>query len=414
MSNSLLTNDVIAKECLMSLKNNLVFTRSVNREYSKEYAKSGAKIGNVFNVRKPSRYEVTSGATLNIQDSVDQSIALTLDKHYHVGMAFSNVDRTLSVDRFRERYVDPAMIALANKIDSAFYSDMYKQVYSSVGVPSASALPSTLKGFVYAKAKAELLGAPKGQYNAVVDPLVQASLVDGLKGLFQSSDKIAEQYESGLMGIAGGCKFASSASVSKHTIGLLGGTPLLNYPSTAYVAGATSIVSDGWTATTGALKAGDVVSFSAVYAVNPQTRQSTGELAQFVVQADATADGSGNITFVIDRGMYASGQYQNVDALPLNNAPITIFGHASSYASVVAPQNLVFHKDAFAMGVADLELPSDGAQASRAVDEDAGLSLVMTSQFDITNYRNITRIDFLGGWKCIYPELACRVVGQPA
>lgn len=414
MSNSLLTNDIIAKECLMSLKNNLVFTKNVNREYSKEFAKTGAKIGSTFNIRKPSRYEVTSGATLNIQDSKDQSVALSLDKHYHVGMAFSEVDRTLSVDKFRERYIEPAMIALANKVDSAFYADMYKQVFSSVGVPSASTFPSTLKGFVQAKAKMELLGAPVGQYSAIVDPLVQAEMVEGLKGLFQSSEKIAEQYETGLMGIAAGCKFSSSANVAKHTIGALGGTPLTNYPS-AYVAGSTSLVTDGWSnSITGVLKAGDVITIDSVYAVNPQTRQSTGQLAQFVVQSDVNSDGSGNATITLDRGLYASGQYQNVDALPANNANIKVFGHASNYAGIVAPQNLVFHKNAFAMGIADLELPSDGANGSRAYDEDAGLSLTMTSQFDIVNFRNITRIDFLGGWKCIYPELACRVVGQPA
>jgi hypothetical protein len=413
MSNSLLTNDVIAKECLMALKNNLVFTKSVNKQYGKEFAQSGAKIGNTFNIRKPSRYEVTEGATLNIQDSVDQSVALVLDKHYHVGMAFSQTDRTLSIDRFRERYIDNAMIALANKIDSQFYTDMYKSVYSSVGVPSASAFPSTLKGFVDAKAKINLLGGPKGVYNAVVDPLVEASLVEGLKGLFQSSEKIAEQYESGYMGLAGGSKFSSSANVAKHTIGALGGTPTVT--TTISSQGATSVVSQAWTAAaSNRLKAGDVITFANVYAVNPQTRQSTGQLAQFVVSADFASDGSGNGTISFLPAMYSTGQYQNVNSLPQASAAILTFGHASSYASVVAPQNLVFHKDAFAMGVADLELPSDGAKASRAVDEDAGLSLVMTSQFDITNYRNITRIDFLGGWKCLYPELACRVVGQPA
>jgi hypothetical protein len=413
MSNSLLTNDVIAKECLMSLKNNLVFTRSVNRSYSKEYAKSGAKIGNVFNFRKPSRYEVTSGAALTIQDSQDQSVALTLDKHYHVGMAFSQVDRTLSVDRFRERYIDPAMIALASKIDYQFYADMYKGVYSSVGVPSASALPSTLKGFTQAKAKCELLGAPKGQYNAVVDPLVQASLVEGLKSLFQSSEKIADQYESGLMGIAAGCKFSSSASVAKHTAGAVAGTAKI--ATTVAANGTATLALDGITGSiTGCYKEGDVIQIASVYAVNPQTRQSTGQLMDFVVTADTDSSSGSIASLPISPAIYASGQYQNVNRFPTDEDAVTLFGHATSYASVVAPQNLVFHKDAFAIGVADLELPSDGAQASRAVDEDAGLSLVMTSQFDITNYRNITRVDFLGGWKCIYPELACRVVGQPA
>jgi hypothetical protein len=416
MSNSLLTNDVISKECLMSLKNNLVFTRNASREYSKEYAVSGAKIGNVFNIRKPSRYTVTSGSTLEIQDTADQSVALTVDKHYHVGMAFTQDDRTLSIDRFRERYIDPAMIALANKIDSQFFFDMYQAVYSAVGVPSASALPSTLKGFLQAKAKMELLGAPRGQTSAIVDPLVQASLVEGLKGLFQSAEKIAEQYEEGVMGIAAGSKFSATANVPKHTIGALGSTPLTDYASPAYVAGTATIKTKGWTAAaSNRLKKGDVISIGSVYAVNPQTRVSTGQLAQFVVAADFSSDGSGNGTVTIDRGLYASGQYQNVDSLPADGAAISVFAETlQSYGSIVAPQNMVFLKQAFALGCVDLELPADGAKASRAVDEDAGLSLTMTSQFDIVNYRNITRIDFLGGWKCIYPELACRVVGQPA
>lgn len=413
MGNTLLTNDIIAKECLMSLKNNLIFTRESNRTYGKEFAKTGAKIGNTFNIRKPSRYEVTEGAALNIQDSVDQSVALVLDKHYHVGMSFSNVDRTLSVDRFRERYVDPAMIALANKIDSAFITDMYKQVYSSVGVPSSTVYPSTLKGFVNAKAKMELLGAPKGMATAVVDPLVQAALVEGLKGLFQSSEKIAEQYESGLMGIAGGSKFASSANVPKHTAGAPVGTPKIS--TTVVANGTATLALDGITGSiTNCYKKGDVIQIANVYAVNPQTRQSTGQLMDFVVTADTNSVGGSIASLAISPAIYASGQYQNVDAFPIDEAAVTLFGHATSYAGLVVPQNLVFLKDAFAIGVADLELPQDGAQASRAVDEDAGLSLCMTSQFDIVNYRNITRIDFLGGWKCIYPELACRVVGQPA
>lgn len=125
MSNSLLTDSIILKETLMSLKSNLSFCRNVTTQYSDEFAKSGAKVGATINIRKPTRYNVTSGATLTIQDSEDQYVALNADKHYHVGMAFSEVDRTLSIDKFRERYVDPAAIALANTIDYNFASAMY-------------------------------------------------------------------------------------------------------------------------------------------------------------------------------------------------------------------------------------------------------------------------------------------------
>lgn len=413
MGNSLLTNDVIAQECLMSLKNNLVFTRGASREYSKEFAKSGGKIGNVFNIRKPSRYEVTEGAALTIQDTVDQSVALTVDKHFHVGMAFSQVDRTLSIDRFKERIIEPAMIALANKIDYGFYSDMYKSVYSSVGVPSATAFPSTLKGFMDAKAKMALLGAPDRLANAVVDPLVQASLVDGLKSIFQSAERIAEQYESGHMGLAGGCKFSATANVAKHTIGDHEGTPAVD--TTITTNGTATLHLDGTLGTvTGWAKKGDVITIEGVYAVNPQTRQSTGQLMQFVVTADTDSSADEIAALPISPAIYASGQYQNVNRFPADGDQVKIFGHATNYANVTAPQNLVFYKEAFALGSVDMELPDAGAKASRAVDEDAGLSLSMVSQYDIVNHRTIHRVDWLGGWKCIYPELACRVVGQPA
>lgn len=413
MSNSLLTNDIITKECLMSLKNHLVFTRGASKEYSDEFAVKGAKVGNTINIRKPVRYEVTEGAALTVQDSQDQSISLALDKHYHVGMAFSEKDRTLSIDRFRERYIEPATIALANKIDSQFFIDMYKQVYSAVGVPSASALPSTLKGFSFGKAQAALLGAPKGIYSAVVDPLVEATLVDGLKSIFQSAERIADQYESGEMGLAAGCKFMMSQNVPKHTIGALGGTPAVK--TTIVAQGATSIAVDGGSGSvTAYLKAGDVITIGSIKSLNPQTRQSTGQLAQFVVTADTNMVTNEIASLPISPAIYTTGAYANVDALPVDGDLIKVFGHASSYANVVAPQNMVYHKSAFAFGSADFELPDEGVKASRAVDKDAGLSLTMASQFDIVNYRTIHRLDFLGGWKCVYPELACRVVGQPA
>lgn len=413
MSNSLLTNDIITKECLMALKNQLVFTRGANKEYSEEFAKTGAKIGNVVNVRKPVRYEVTEGAALNIQDSEDQSIPLTLDKHYHVGMAFSEKDRTLSIDKFRERYIDNAVIALANKIDSQFYIDMYKQVFSSVGVPSASALPSTLKGFAFAKAKAMALGAPKGMYSAVVDPLVEATLVDGLKGLFQSSERIADQYESGEMGLAGGMKFMMSQNVAKHTAGAVAGTPKIS--TTVSANGTATLALDGITGSiSGCYKAGDVITIANVYAVNPQTKQSTGELAQFVVTADTNSSGGSIASLPISPAINLTGAFKNVNRAPTDEDTVSLFGAAITYANVVAPQNLVYHKSAFAFASADFELPTEGVKAARAVDKDAGLSLSMCSQYDIVNHRTIHRLDFLGGWKCVYPELAARVVGQPA
>lgn len=414
MANSLLTDDVILKRTMMALKNHLVFTKNVSREYSEEYAQKGAKKGDTINIRKPLRYDVTEGATLVVQDSQDQSIPLVVDKHYHVGMAFSEKDRTLSLDKFTERHIDPAALALANEIDQNFFIDMKNATYNAVGVPSASAFPSTLKGFLNAKALIAKLGGPKGIYPAIVDPMVEASMVDGLKGLFQSSEKIADQYENGVMGLAGGCKFSMSQNVPMHTAGDVVGTPAVD--TTIAADGATTLHLDGITGEIVKVYAkGDSIQIAGVYSVNPVTKVSTGQLARFVVTADTGTSTSGEIASLpISPAIVLTGPYQNVSAYPVDGAAVTLFGHASSYASLVVPQNVVFHKNAYALASVDLELPSAGVQASRVVDKDAGLSLMMTSQFDITNLRTIHRIDWLGGWKCLYPELACRVVGQPA
>lgn len=413
MSNSILTDSIIVKESLMELKNQLGFSKSVNRQYDDRFAVEGAKIGAVINIRKPARYSVTDGAVLNVQDSEDQSVALTLDTQRHVGMGFTSKDLTLSVDAFKERYVKPAVTSLANDVDYTGYAAMYKSVYNSVGVPSATVFPSTLKGFTQAYAKLANCGAPLDDLTAIVDPNVQASLVEGLKSLFQSSEQIKQQYEKGIMGLAGGFKFKMSQNVAKHTIGDHEGTPAVDTTVTAN--GTATIHLDGTLGTvTGWAKKGDVIQIASVYAVNPQTKASTGELMQFVVTADTNSSANEIADLPISPAIYLTGPKQNVNRAPTDGDVVTIFGHATSYANVVSPQNLCFHKDAFALGCADLVLPKGMHMAARASDPESGLSVRLISGYDIVNDRMNSRLDILYGWLCMYPEFACRVVGQPA
>lgn len=411
--NSLLTDSIIVKESLMELKNQLGFTKSVNRQYDDKFAVEGAKIGSIINIRKPNRYAVTDGAVLNVQDTVDESVALELDTQKHVGMGFSSKDLTLSVDAFRERIIKPAVTPLANAVDYAGYAGMYKAVNSFVGVPSATTLPSTLKGFTQAKARLANGGAPIDDLVAMVDPNVEASLVEGLKSLFQSSEQIKNQYEKGEMGTAAGARFKMSQNVAKHTAGAVAGTAAIK--TTISSQGATTIDADGITGSiTGCYKKGDVLTIGSVYAVNPQTKASTGELMQFVVTADTDSVSNEIASLPIYPAIYSTGARQNVDSLPVDGALIKQFGAASTYASVIAPQNMVFHKDAFALGCADLVLPKGMHMAARASDPESGLSIRLISGYDIVNDRINSRLDILFGWKCLYPEFACRVVGQPA
>jgi hypothetical protein len=399
MSNSLLNISMITKEALRILKNELVFAKSVNRQYDDQFAKTGAKIGQVINIRKPVRYTVSDGKALEIQNVQDQSEALTLDQQKHVGFQFSAKEMALNIDEFSARYIRPAVAALANKIDYDGLSE-FQNVYQSVGTPGTT--PNAFSVLTDAGTKLSNAAAPLDMRKMILNPEASGSLADALKGLFQSQERIKEQYEKGLMGLAAGFEIAMDQNVRRHTVGTYGGTPLVDGASQS----GSSLDTDGWTSGGTTLKVGDVFTIADVYAVNPQSRESTGQLQQFVV-TEEVSDTSGAITVSISPAIRASGQYQTVDSLPADNAAITVLGSSGT----TYPQNLAMHPDAIVLGMADLAMPNGVDMASVASDPDSGLSVRIVRDYDINNDNMPCRIDVLYGYKTVYPELACRVWG---
>jgi hypothetical protein len=143
-----------------------------------------------------------------------------------------------------------------------------------------------------------------------------------------------------------------------------------------------------------------------VYAVNPQTRESTGSLQQFVVTADNSVTSGTSMTLAISPALYTSANaLATIDAFPATSAVITFVGTASTQY----PQNLVYHKDAITFATADLLLPQGVDMAARAVHN--GISLRVVRQYDINNDRLPCRIDVLYGFSTIRPQMACRLWG---
>lgn len=401
MANELLTSDMIAKEALSVLENNLVFVKNMDRKYEKEWATSDRAIGDTVSVKKPARYVVRDGQAVSIQDHKEEKVALTLDKQKGVDVNFSSKELALDIDEFSEQVLEPQMAALANQID---YDGLmlYQQVANAVGVPGTTT--SDFETYLMAGVKLDNNAAPMdGKRGIVLNPLTQAKTVNNLKGLFQSSEQIKSQYEKGKMGTAAGFDWAMSQNIPVHTVGPLGGTPLMNG---ATASGATSLVTDGWTASAALrLKKGDVFTVAGVYAVNPQSRLTTGELQQFVVTADVSSDASGNATIPVWPALINSGAQQTVTALPIDGAAITVLGAGGTQT----PVNLAYHKSAFTMACADLPLPKGMDMASRASSKKVGLSIRFVRGYDITNDKFISRLDVLYGMAALRPEHACRI-----
>lgn len=404
MANTNLTISAITNEALMVLENELTFTKQINREYDDQFAKSGAKIGDTINIRKPARYVGRRGPKLQLENFTETSTPLTLDTQYGCDIEFTSKELTLDIDLFADRVLKPAIATVANAIDFDGMAQ-FRNVYNSVGV--AGTTPASQSTYLDAGVKLDNEAAPRdGNRSVVFNPIAQSTLVNNLSTLFNNQTKIADQYDSGTMGRALGFKFSMDQNVNVHTVGPQGGTPLVNAATIAN--GATSIVTDGWTAAAALrLRRGDVFTIAGVFAVNPQNRQSTGQLRQFVVTADVSSDGAGNATIPVSPAITYSGQYQTVSVMPADNAALTVLGAAN----VVSPQNLAFHRDAFTFGTADLIMPNGVDMARRVRSDRLNISMRMVRAYDINNDAFPMRLDILGGWATIRPELATRIYG---
>lgn len=404
MSNSLLTIDMITRKSLEILENNLVLTRNVNRQYDDSFAVQGAKIGSTLRIRLPDRALVTDGAALQVQDDNEQFTTLTVASQKHIGMNFTTAELTMQLDDFADRVLKPRVSQLAASID-ADVANAYKGIFASVGTPGTT--PATSLVLLQAQQKLNEAAASMNPRYATVSPAANAGLVEGMKGLFNPTDTVSKQFKNGMMGtgVLGLDEINMSQSILQHTTGsrALGDTILVN--GSVSTQGQTTLSIDGGTGSATVL-VGDVFTVSGVNAVNPQTRQSTGSLQQFVVTEANTASTGSWTSIKVLPAMYTSGNaLATIDAFPLDGATITFLGTASTQY----PQNLVYHKDAITFATADLLLPQGVDMASRQVHN--GISLRIVRQYDINNDRMPCRIDVLYGYSVIRPAMACRLWG---
>jgi len=400
MANSLLTIDMITRKALEILENNLVITRNVNRQYDDSFAVEGAKIGSTLRIRLPDRALVTDGAALQVQDDNEQFTTLTVASQKHIGVNFTSAEMALQLDDFAERVLKPRISQLASSID-ADVANSFKSIYQSVGTPGTT--PGTSLVLLQAQQKLNEAAAVMSPRYATVNPAANASLVEGMKGLFNPTDTISRQFKNGLMGVGvlGYEEVNMSQSIKLHTNGSRGTGQTVN--GTISEGASQIVLASAGSGTTYAV--GDVFTIADIYAVNPQTRESTGSLQQFVVTQAATSN-AGAVTLNVSPALYsASHALATVNSIAINGKAVTFLGAASGQYA----QNLVYHKDAITFATADLLLPQGVDMASRQVHN--GISMRVVRQYDINNDRMPCRIDVLYGYSVIRPQMACRIWG---
>lgn len=396
MSNVLVTCSIVAKETLAVLENMLGFAAGANRDFQDEFTGNqsrGYAPGQTINIKRPPRYTYRAGRVSIPQATVETTIPLTVNQG-GTDLGFTGLERAVSLQQIEQK-VYAACATVANEIDRQGLDLARTATFNALGTPGTppNSQATALAAITSVQQRLDEAAAPRndGMRKLIMNPALNAAMVTGFAGLFNSQDKISKQYGSGMMVDSLGIAYGMDQNVAVHTNGSQAVT------GTAVAAGQSGS-NITVTALTGTITKGTKISFPGVFFVNPQSRVSTGTLAQFVVTADLA---SGSTIIPISQALTPSGQFQNVTNAT-TAANFTIFGVASgSYAA-----NVAYHKDAFTLAMVPMAAPMASGGVDVAQMSNNGLSVKVTKYYDPINDYNGMRLDVLFGWAATYPELS--------
>lgn len=291
------------------------------------------------------------------------------------------------------------MAPIANEIDRQGLALAHFSTFNALN--ATGALPATQLEAVNAvtacNRRLDEMGAPRDKRRAfVMGPGLNAATVAGFSGLFNASGTVSKQFGSGLMVDSLGLSYGMDQNVDTHTNGTqnVAGT---NINGAGQTGSAITVVGLG-----GTITRGTIVTLPGVFAVNPQSRQSTGVLAQFVITSDLAA---GATSLPISPAIVTSGPFQNVTASPTTGSPFLIVGAASTAYQC----NVAYHRDAFTLAMVPMWAPPGGKGVIDVAQETYnGFTIKVTEFYDGVNDNSIMRLDVLYGWAATYPELSVK------
>ena len=401
MSNTLLTIDMITREALRLAHEKATFIKTINRQFDDSFGETGAKIGDTLRIRIPSQYTRRTGSrVMDVQDSAQQSTALTVATQDGVDMRFNSRELALDLDEFSKLHLEPAMATLISNIDSDVLQGCTKSTFNYAGTAGTAISSLTAMGNARTRLNQNL--APKGDRRVQVDSATMAAIVSGTAAYFNPPGAISEQFREGLVARTAMADYYENERVWSmvNTTTVTQSTAKMNgYLSTN---GQTSI---NVSVLTFSLNVGQKFTLANIWDVHPETKQQFAQLKQFTVTAVTDAS-----TYTISPPVYISGARQNVSGIGTTTSTqtVNVLGSPNSTYALA----LMYHRDAYTFATAALPLMADAAKCVRKTYD--GLSLRVWQASDIRNDELLTRIDILYGFAAVRREWGCAVIGSAA
>ena len=424
MANQYLTRQEITYAKLEVLENNCVIVPNLYRDLDQEFGKKGGKINDTIFVRKPPRAIARDGQAYQPQAMIDTEVPITINQQSGIDFEFSTSEKFLSLDDFQDRYLDPYMTALSNLLDFRAANTMMINTANLVGVAGTTpGLGGTDAFQTYSQASQKLdeMGFPldKAQFRKARNLVINSAMRTGWnvysKQWFNPQDSLTKQWKTGQIDNALSLDWMVDQNAPVQTIGLLGGTPAVTtagQTGTSINLSGLSINIAGWA------NIGDVITFAGaigvgVYAVNPQSHQSTGALQDFVIQATVNSDGTGLATVQILPAIVPSGQFQNVTNSPGAGALVSVYhtvaGGQTALSGLPTTQGLLWTRQAHAFVSFPGDVPEGVDMAMEARSKDIGVSIRFVRMFDSVRDMFTNRTDVYYGIGPLYSEGSVRI-----
>lgn len=409
MPNTIITPSIFAKAAVKILDNELVMASRVYRGHESDFEKkvNGYEVGNTISVRKPTAFTVRTGAVASAQDITEGSVTITVDQQVGVDFKMTSVERTLNIGELAERVIRPAMIPLANHLDRYLHTLAMKNIFNAVGTPGT--VLGSYAGWLKGTQRLKEMAVPMDDVAGIISPADEAGLLGSLSGNFVQAiakDAIREGSIGRLNGVdTYATQNAPVLTTGSRTNGTVSGAgQAVTYDATQAKKWGQNLNLAGLGAA-GTVKAGEVFTIAGVFAVNPVTKQALPYLQQFVVTADATADGVGAATVAIQPAIITSGAFQTVSGAPAAGAVVTWLGAAATNFQ----QNFMLHRNALSLVVVPMPKPEGAVDVARETYKN--ISVRVVPYYDGTNDVSNWRLDLLFGAAAIDPRLGTRIYG---
>ena len=392
MANQFITTDLVSNTALAMFANNAPFVMTASRIYQDDFVSSGYKIGDTLQVRRQNHFIVGDGSVATPQSIIETVETIVVAHQYHALIAYTIQDLSLRIEDFSRLFIAPAIQEVITQMEKDIASSAEQELNFFTGTAGVAINSFTTVDLAGAKLLEQGVNIASDAYMAMTvrdGSSLKGALLNNFTPVFNE-----DIVRSSAIGHLSYFDIFQSQNIKHHIAGagprLHSADPLL---VNGAVASGNTIIMDGATFTvTDYFVVGDLISIAGVQSVNPVGRASTGQDMQFVVTANASSDGAGNITVQVAPSIISDtlNPNRNVSNAVPNNAPVTMVG--SHNVNVAYPSRGL---DIVCPPLYKLQVP----YASVAVDPETGLSLAVTQTGDILGYQNYMRIDLLCGFK---------------